>query len=426
MWAASSALLLCHFSCPPSCSIRPFGCPTTPNIQQQQQQQKIADCPLSLFALTVSSHCPLSLSALTVLSGRYVTNFFDLNEKYFSSGTPFTVYTVGGDYFKLQTNFKQLSKLLATTKYVDQNEDIDDWAAEFTSYAKDTNSHWLDTDELFKSEATFYHELHHWLRNSGVSYSSSIKWVDSKCDDSALCVQERGIQATKISALTKLEFTNVGRDRYATLVALRELVDEAVPGAFPYSSQFLFWEETGVIAGELTRNLIICTLVIVGVIGLLISEKRAAGLVILGVLLTVIEVIGFLHWWGVTISGVATIYILISVGLAVDYSAHVGHMFVVSEKETPDERAIEALSRIGPSVFNAVASTLVAVVALSTSASFVFRVFFQTLCLTVLLGGAHGLVLLPVLLSLLGGKQNKPSKKAAEEVPEGKQASETL
>lgn len=141
---------------------------------------------------------------------------------------------------------------------------------------------------------------------------------------------------------------------------------------------------------------------------------------VVAVLTAVVEVVGYLHWWGVTISGVSTIYILISVGLTVDYSAHVAHMFVV-EEGSADERAVAALTRIGPSVFNAVMSTLVAVLALSTSASFVFRVFFQALCLTVLLGGAHGLVLLPVLLALLGGSREKtPSaelKGATESAP---------
>jgi predicted RND superfamily exporter protein len=140
--------------------------------------------------------------------------------------------------------------------------------------------------------------------------------------------------------------------------------------------------------------------------------------VVLGVLMAVLEVVGFLHWWDVTISGVSTIYILISVGLTVDYSAHVAHMFVVSGGSA-DERAIAALTRIGPSVFNAVASTLVAVVVLSTSASFVFRIFFKALCLTVVLGGAHGLILLPVLLALFGGKATSTAV-AAEPHEDGK------
>merc|ERR1712086_454229 len=62
-----------------------------------------------------------------------------------------------------------------------------------------------------------------------------------------------------------------------------------------------------------------------------------------------------------TFSGISTIYILISVGLAVDYSAHIAHMFVESTGTGP-QRAIAALERIGPSVFNAVLSTMVAVV----------------------------------------------------------------
>ena len=48
--------------------------------------------------------------------------------------------------------------------------------------------------------------------------------------------------------------------------------------------------------------------------------------------------------------------------------------------------------RIGPSVFNAVLSTMVAVVIIGFSESYVFRVFFKALFLTVLLGGAHWLL----------------------------------
>ncbi|KAG8458685.1 hypothetical protein KFE25_005281 [Diacronema lutheri] len=340
----------------------------------------------------------------------YVQSFFTLNDALFAQGTPFSVYTVEGDYFAQQRGFKSLSAFLNSTKYVDQNEDVSDWSAAFLTYAKETDSSWLDRDGLFKREDVFYRQLLQWLHGAGREFSSAVKWVDTKCDDDdeyGRCQQELGLRATRISAVTALEQTNVGRDRYNTLVALREAIDERVPGAFPYSGTFLFWEETGSIDRELVRNLLICAAVIIVVIGLLIPEKRSAALVVMGVLMAVVEVVGYLHWWGVTISGVSTIYILISVGLTVDYSAHIAHIFVL-ETGSADERAIKALSRIGPSVFNAVASTLVAVLALSTSASYVFRVFFQALCLTVVLGGAHGLVLLPVLLSLVGGKLDAP------------------
>merc|ERR1719329_1418760 len=141
---------------------------------------------------------------------------------------------------------------------------------------------------------------------------------------------------------------------------------------------------------------------------MMIPHPRIAVWVSLCIVLSVIDLVGYLHFWGVTISGVSTIYILISVGLAVGYSVHIAHMFVESTGTAP-QRAIKALERIGPSVFNAVLSTLAAVIIIGFSNSYVFRVFFKALFLTVLLGGAHGLLFLPTMLALFGGEK-KPLK----------------
>mmetsp|Transcript_52989 Transcript_52989/g.161006 ORF Transcript_52989/g.161006 Transcript_52989/m.161006 type:complete len:91 (-) Transcript_52989:11-283(-) len=63
------------------------------------------------------------------------------------------------------------------------------------------------------------------------------------------------------------------------------------------------------------------------------------------------------------------------------------------------------MTRIGPSVFHAVFSTILAVLVLSLSKSYVFEVFFKVLCLATLIAGFKGLWLLPVVLSLVGGSQ---------------------
>merc|ERR1712195_382770 len=149
-------------------------------------------------------------------------------------------------------------------------------------------------------------------------------------------------------------------------------------------------------------NLLICGAVILVMIAVMIPVPRIAIWVALCIILSIIDVVGILFYWNIQINGVSTIYILISVGLAVDYSAHIAHMFVESTG-TSSQRAISALERIGPSVFNAVFSTLLAVVIIGFSESYVFRVFFKALFLTVLLGGAHGLIFLPTMLSIFGG-----------------------
>jgi len=133
-----------------------------------------------------------------------------------------------------------------------------------------------------------------------------------------------------------------------------------------------------------------------------------AFLVAFMIVTAVIEVVGFAHYWGVTMNGVSTIYFLICAGLAVDYSAHIGHVFKDSTGVSED-RATDTLVRIGPSVFHAIFSTILAVLVLSFSKSFVFAIFFKVLFLVCVIAGTHGIWLLPVVLGIVGGDSPEPT-----------------
>jgi Niemann-Pick C1 protein len=64
----------------------------------------------------------------------------------------------------------------------------------------------------------------------------------------------------------------------------------------------------------------------------------------------------------------------------------------------------ETLSDIGAAVLCGATSTALAVAVLLGSSSYVFEVLSTQFALTVALGVSHGLILLPVLLSLFGPK----------------------
>merc|ERR550534_1624697 len=174
---------------------------------------------------------------------------------------------------------------------------------------------------------------------------------------------------------------------------------------FPFAQDFLYWEENGIIDTELVRNLVIAGGIVFVIICTIIPKPRIAVIVSVAICMSIIELVGFMHWWGVSINGTTTIYILICLGLAVDYSAHIGHIFGISVGSGTN-RAWEAMTRIGPSVFHAIFSTILAVVVLSLSKSYVFEVFFKVLCVATLIAGFKGLWLLPVVLSLVGGSQD--------------------
>merc|ERR1712079_181324 len=106
---------------------------------------------------------------------------------------------------------------------------------------------------------------------------------------------------------------------------------------------------------------------------------------------------------GIVIDSVSVINIVLAVGLSVDYSAHVGHCFMV-KSGSRNERVTEALADIGASVLNGAISTFLAVAVLLISTSYVFKTLSIQFALTVGLGVIHGLIFLPVLLSLIGPK----------------------
>ena len=109
-----------------------------------------------------------------------------------------------------------------------------------------------------------------------------------------------------------------------------------------------------------------------------------------------------MHFWGVQINPASSILLSVGFGLAVDYSAHVAHSFMVTDGSSKGERMKRTIVDTGPAVFNGGVSTLLAFAFLVFAESFVFIIFFKLFFLIAVFGLYHGLVLLPVILSLVG------------------------
>ena len=407
----------------------------------------------------------------------YLSNFYEENAAYFESGVSFSVYTKETfDYFDAQSSFVALHARMTSEPYMDIDAGVTDWHHSFMAMQMRKIDQWhllqcFDTASglnvtlnannsntpgevhcLYTNRTAYYRDIMAWYEEGGWNLESgNLRWVDPECnscggscsaDETApLCNYDLGINSTKVSGTLLLNATTGGQTRYDTMIALRKMVAECFPTydadgqmveggtlehnedelAFPYNFNFLYWEEVGTIDVELWRNLAVCCAVVVAVVLMLIPKPRVAVFVILAIIMSIVDILGLLFFWGITISGVSTIYVLVSVGLAVDYSAHIAHMFAES-KGRARERAINALGRIGPSVFNAVFSTLCAVIVLATSDSFIYEVFFKVLCLTVLVAGGHGLWFLPAILALGGGDRATDSEIEVQDVELGKGA----
>jgi Niemann-Pick C1 protein len=166
----------------------------------------------------------------------------------------------------------------------------------------------------------------------------------------------------------------------------------------------------------------------VGVIVFLtVASPGTSILITANVAACIVDILGFMNVLGIVIDSISVINIVLAVGLSVDYSAHVGHCFMVKGGTDSNKRASEALADIGAAVLSGAISTFLVVVVLLFSSSYVFVILSRQFALTVGLGIAHGLVCLPVLLAIFGPKSFSSAKDpdAAEDTQDEKQLAQT-
>ena len=61
-------------------------------------------------------------------------------------------------------------------------------------------------------------------------------------------------------------------------------------------------------------------------------------MVVTNVLLTLVNVAGYMWMWGLSIDTAASILLTIALGLAVDYSAHIAHAFMAAPGDNRNDK----------------------------------------------------------------------------------------
>ncbi|XP_053325363.1 protein patched homolog 2 [Spea bombifrons] len=391
-------------------------------------------------------------------------NFISAQFKYFSFYNMFIVTKGGFEYPKVQEALYELHESFGSVKYVVREEGRDlpkmwlhyfqDWLRGLqTAFDKDwelgritqdnyrngtedgvlayklliqtgskkepfnfnqlTSRRLVDQKGLIPEDA-FYIYLTVWASNDPLGYAASQanfyppppEWIHDRYDTTG--------ENLRIPAAEPIEFAQFPfylnglrqtSDFIEAIESVRSVCDEfAKQGVYSYPSgyPFLFWEQyIGLRHWFLLAISIVlaCTFLVCAI---LLLNPWTAGIIVFILAMMTVELFGIMGLIGIKLSAIPVVILIASVGIGVEFTVHVALGFLTSIGDR-NQRSVLALEHMFAPVLDGAISTLLGVLMLAGSEfDFIFRYFFAVLTILTVLGLLNGLVLLPVLLSLIG------------------------
>ena len=315
-------------------------------------------------------------------SDSYYYDFYDTDQTSFSQSLTVSLTIQNVVDYKLQSTVDQINSLVSNVR--NDSQVIDDfllsWVHSYRSSAAYDDS----------SDAVFIGGLQGFLATTSGNVFINDVVIDTTSNS---------ITASRLHILTSSITSSV--DQADMMVRIRDIVASSPLNVFAYAPAFVFFEQYVQIVPQTLQTLGICVGVVFAVTAIFIPLPLVILLVTVNVVMIMVGVIGFIHFWGLTLSSVTMIHIIMCIGFCIDFSTHICHAFVQADGAR-NVRVSQALDLAGGPIFNGAISTIIGVLMLAFSTSYIFFSFFKVMFLVMVFGLVHSIFLLPVILAYIG------------------------
>ena len=100
-------------------------------------------------------------------------------------------------------------------------------------------------------------------------------------------------------------------------------------------------EVDGILSEELFRSIVLALGCVFLIVVFMLANITGAVLVLLCVIFTLVDVMGFMYFWGLTVDTTTSMLLIVCIGLSVDYAAHIAHGFLEEAEPEGDETRLQ-------------------------------------------------------------------------------------
>uniref|UniRef100_A0AC35U2Y9 SSD domain-containing protein n=1 Tax=Rhabditophanes sp. KR3021 TaxID=114890 RepID=A0AC35U2Y9_9BILA len=331
-----------------------------------------------------------------VLGDFYLAKFYDLiEETFWEEGLQVQVVVNNPPNLFNQTErgyFDRLLNSFENTSYTMNHNATMLWLPSYEEKLKE------DFEVLHlplpNSTESWYHRAHDWLISAGGRkvYEKDMDWASSNDENAGY---------NKLLAFRfqiGLKNYRTPTDHTQSCQLMRKIAEEyskfnvtTFHEYYPFADQYIELKPA------LIRNCLFAVMCMMAVSLIMIPHYGASYVLVIAIISIDIGVLGFMALWKINLESVSMITVIMSIGFAVDLSAHIVYAFVAAKGDA-NLKAITALETLGWPVFLGASTTILGIMTLAFVDAHIVRIFFKVTFLVITFSLMHGLIFIPTVL----------------------------